>query len=106
MPGHEVRRLFDYVRDDVMDATNKRHQPAAGTKGLLFRFREVEPFEVALVGVLRDHSRTTHLIPTGRSLHTKCAFYDKWARPGPKRPAKTMAVVTGPGCRKSDSTPA
>jgi TRAP-type C4-dicarboxylate transport system substrate-binding protein len=27
VPGREVRRLFDLVRDDVMDATNKRQQP-------------------------------------------------------------------------------
>jgi tetratricopeptide (TPR) repeat protein len=27
VPGREVRRLFDYVRDDVIDATNKRQQP-------------------------------------------------------------------------------
>jgi uncharacterized caspase-like protein len=27
VPGREVRRLFDYVRDDVMDATNRRQQP-------------------------------------------------------------------------------
>ena len=27
VPGREVRRLFDYVRDDVLDATNKRQQP-------------------------------------------------------------------------------
>ena len=26
-PGLEVRRLFDYVRDDVMDATGKKQQP-------------------------------------------------------------------------------
>jgi hypothetical protein len=26
-PGLEVRRLFDYVRDDVMDATGRRQQP-------------------------------------------------------------------------------
>ena len=26
-PGLEVRRLFDYVRDDVMEATNRRQQP-------------------------------------------------------------------------------
>jgi len=26
-PGREVRRLFDYVRDDVLQATNKRQQP-------------------------------------------------------------------------------
>jgi tetratricopeptide (TPR) repeat protein len=27
VPGREVRRLFDLVRDDVIDATNKRQQP-------------------------------------------------------------------------------
>jgi uncharacterized caspase-like protein len=27
VPGREVRRLFDYVRDDVLDATGKRQQP-------------------------------------------------------------------------------
>jgi uncharacterized caspase-like protein len=27
VPGLEVRRLFDNVRDDVLDATNKRQQP-------------------------------------------------------------------------------
>jgi uncharacterized caspase-like protein len=27
VPGREVRRLFDYVRDDVLLATNKRQQP-------------------------------------------------------------------------------
>jgi tetratricopeptide (TPR) repeat protein len=27
VPGREVRRLFDYVRDEVMDATGKRQQP-------------------------------------------------------------------------------
>jgi hypothetical protein len=27
VPGREVRRLFDDVRDDVLDATNKRQQP-------------------------------------------------------------------------------
>jgi hypothetical protein len=27
VPGREVRRLFDFVRDDVMDATNNRQQP-------------------------------------------------------------------------------
>ena len=27
VPGREARRLFDYVRDDVLDATNKRQQP-------------------------------------------------------------------------------
>jgi tetratricopeptide (TPR) repeat protein len=27
VPGREVRRLFDFVRDDVLDATNKRQQP-------------------------------------------------------------------------------
>jgi uncharacterized caspase-like protein len=27
VPGREVRRVFDYVRDDVMDATNNRQQP-------------------------------------------------------------------------------
>jgi len=27
VPGREVRRLFDYVRDDVLEATNKRQQP-------------------------------------------------------------------------------
>ncbi|MBO0753435.1 MAG: tetratricopeptide repeat protein, partial [Bradyrhizobiaceae bacterium] len=27
VPGLEVRRLFDYVRDDVMEATNRRQQP-------------------------------------------------------------------------------
>jgi hypothetical protein len=27
VPGLEVRRLFDYVRDDVLDATNKHQQP-------------------------------------------------------------------------------
>ncbi|MBI4273769.1 MAG: caspase family protein, partial [Rhizobiales bacterium] len=26
-PGLEVRRLFDFVRDDVMEATNRRQQP-------------------------------------------------------------------------------
>jgi hypothetical protein len=26
-PGREVRRLFDYVRDDVLEATNDRQQP-------------------------------------------------------------------------------
>jgi uncharacterized caspase-like protein len=26
-PGVEVRRMFDYVRDDVLDATNNRQQP-------------------------------------------------------------------------------
>jgi len=26
-PGLEVRRLFDLVRDDVMDATGRRQQP-------------------------------------------------------------------------------
>jgi uncharacterized caspase-like protein len=26
-PGREVRRLFDFVRDDVMSVTNKRQQP-------------------------------------------------------------------------------
>ncbi|MDP4360427.1 hypothetical protein QR510_27740 [Escherichia coli] len=26
-PGLEVRRLFDYVRDDVMDATAQKQQP-------------------------------------------------------------------------------
>jgi hypothetical protein len=27
VPGREVRRLFDYVRDDVVAATCKRRQP-------------------------------------------------------------------------------
>jgi hypothetical protein len=27
VPGREVRRMFDYVRDDVLEATNKRQQP-------------------------------------------------------------------------------
>jgi uncharacterized caspase-like protein len=27
VPGREVRRLFDFVRDDVMEATGKRQQP-------------------------------------------------------------------------------
>jgi len=27
MPGLEVRRLFDYVRDEVMDMTNNQQQP-------------------------------------------------------------------------------
>jgi hypothetical protein len=27
VPGREVRRLFDYVRDDVLDATNNHQQP-------------------------------------------------------------------------------
>jgi tetratricopeptide (TPR) repeat protein len=27
VPGREVRRLFDYVRDDVIDATNNRQEP-------------------------------------------------------------------------------
>ncbi len=27
VPGREVRRLFDYVRDDVLEATNNRQQP-------------------------------------------------------------------------------
>jgi tetratricopeptide (TPR) repeat protein len=27
IPGREVRRLFDYVRDDVIDATNNRQEP-------------------------------------------------------------------------------
>jgi tetratricopeptide (TPR) repeat protein len=27
VPGREVRRLFDYVRDDVLQATDKRQQP-------------------------------------------------------------------------------
>jgi hypothetical protein len=27
VPGLEVRRLFDNVPDDVLDATNKRQQP-------------------------------------------------------------------------------
>jgi hypothetical protein len=27
VPGREVRRLFDDVRDDVLEATNKRQQP-------------------------------------------------------------------------------
>ena len=27
VPGIEVRRLFDNVRDDVMDLTNRRQQP-------------------------------------------------------------------------------
>jgi hypothetical protein len=27
VPGREVRRLFDYVRDDVLDATNGRQHP-------------------------------------------------------------------------------
>jgi uncharacterized caspase-like protein len=27
IPGREVRRLFDYVRDDVLEATNSRQQP-------------------------------------------------------------------------------
>jgi hypothetical protein len=27
VPGREVRRLFDFVRDDVMDATDNRQQP-------------------------------------------------------------------------------
>ncbi len=27
VPGLEVQRLFDYVRDDVLDATNKHQQP-------------------------------------------------------------------------------
>jgi Tfp pilus assembly protein PilF len=27
VPGREVRRLFDYVRDDVIDATNDRQEP-------------------------------------------------------------------------------
>jgi uncharacterized caspase-like protein len=27
VPGREVRRLFDYIRDDVLDATGKRQQP-------------------------------------------------------------------------------
>jgi tetratricopeptide (TPR) repeat protein len=27
VPGREVRRLFDLIRDDVMDATNRRQQP-------------------------------------------------------------------------------
>jgi uncharacterized caspase-like protein len=27
VPGREVRRLFDEVRDDVLDATNNRQQP-------------------------------------------------------------------------------
>ncbi len=27
VPGREVRRQFDYVRDDVLEATNKRQQP-------------------------------------------------------------------------------
>jgi hypothetical protein len=26
-PGREVRRLFDYVPDDVLDATNNRQPP-------------------------------------------------------------------------------
>jgi uncharacterized caspase-like protein len=26
-PGVEVRRLFDYVRDDVMDVTNRKQKP-------------------------------------------------------------------------------
>ena len=26
-PGLEMRRLFDYVRDDVMEATSRRQQP-------------------------------------------------------------------------------
>jgi hypothetical protein len=27
VPGREVRRLFDYVRDDVQRATGRRQQP-------------------------------------------------------------------------------
>jgi hypothetical protein len=27
VPSPDVRRLFDYVRDDVMEATNKRQHP-------------------------------------------------------------------------------
>jgi tetratricopeptide (TPR) repeat protein len=27
VPGRDVRRLFDYVRDDVLDATNNRQEP-------------------------------------------------------------------------------
>jgi uncharacterized caspase-like protein len=27
MPGSEVRRLFDYIRDDVLEATHNRQQP-------------------------------------------------------------------------------
>ena len=27
VPGREIRRMFDYVRDDVLEATNKRQQP-------------------------------------------------------------------------------
>jgi hypothetical protein len=27
VPGREVRRLFDLVRDDVLDSTNRRQQP-------------------------------------------------------------------------------
>ena len=27
VPGREVRRLFDYVRDDVLRATGRRQQP-------------------------------------------------------------------------------
>jgi hypothetical protein len=27
VPGREVRRMFDYVRDDVLDITNQRQQP-------------------------------------------------------------------------------
>jgi uncharacterized caspase-like protein len=27
VPGREVRRLFDYVRDDVLEATRNRQQP-------------------------------------------------------------------------------
>jgi hypothetical protein len=26
-PGLEVRRLFDFVRDEVLEATNRRQQP-------------------------------------------------------------------------------
>jgi hypothetical protein len=27
MPGLEVRRLFDHVRDDVLETTNRAQQP-------------------------------------------------------------------------------
>jgi len=27
VPGRDVRRLFDFVRDDVLEATNNRQQP-------------------------------------------------------------------------------
>jgi hypothetical protein len=27
VPGREVRRMFDYVRDDVIEATSRRQQP-------------------------------------------------------------------------------